>query len=219
MKKGNILAHRGWWGSPAEKNSPEALKKALDAGFGIETDFRDIDGLLVISHDPPQSIKGLMTATQFFSAQNAAGFDARIAVNVKADGLCALLIDAIAAQGLSMERFFAFDMSVPDGLAYIKADFPVYSRLSEYEVRPSYGDASAGIWVDNFSGDFPQVERSAACLQAGYRVCIVSPELHGRDHRKLWADIAEAGLHTHPRFEICTDFPYEALNKFGTAQS
>lgn len=219
MKKGNILAHRGWWVSADQKNSPEAMRKALDAGFGIETDFRDFVGQLVISHDPPQSLTGLMTAAEFLFAQKASGFEARIAVNVKADGLCTLLVNAIVAQGLPLDEYFAFDTSVPDGLDYLKSNFPIYSRLSEYEDRPSYGHASAGIWVDSFFGDFPQVERSTALLQAGYRVCIVSSELHGRDHLKLWADIAEAGLHTNPRFEICTDFPYEALQKFGTALS
>ena len=53
MKKSNILAHRGLWFCEEEKNSSNALFKALDLGFGIETDVRDLCGELIISHDPP----------------------------------------------------------------------------------------------------------------------------------------------------------------------
>ena len=50
----NILAHRGCWGQSVKRNSFEALKRALEEGFGIETDFRDCNGVIVISHDPPE---------------------------------------------------------------------------------------------------------------------------------------------------------------------
>ena len=50
-----ILAHRGRWRSPSEKNSEGAFRAALSAGYGIETDIRDFDGRLVISHDPARA--------------------------------------------------------------------------------------------------------------------------------------------------------------------
>ena len=55
-----ILAHRGFWTEPAEKNSREALERAFREGFGIETDIRDRNGALVVSHDPPVG-DGLMS--------------------------------------------------------------------------------------------------------------------------------------------------------------
>lgn len=48
-----ILAHRGLWREPAERNSLAALEAALAESFGVETDVRDLGGQLVISHDPP----------------------------------------------------------------------------------------------------------------------------------------------------------------------
>jgi len=54
IRKSGILAHRGAWTVPKERNSAEALKRALKSGFGIETDLRDLDGTVVISHDPPK---------------------------------------------------------------------------------------------------------------------------------------------------------------------
>ena len=49
-----ILAHRGLWTIENEKNTIEALRNALEEGFGIETDIRDCCGEIVISHNPPK---------------------------------------------------------------------------------------------------------------------------------------------------------------------
>ena len=85
MKRANILAHRGWWTKPAEKNSFEAIRRAIDAGFGIETDFRDLNGTIVISHDPPQG--EVLCAESFFGLYAQIGTNGRLALNIKADGL------------------------------------------------------------------------------------------------------------------------------------
>ena len=61
-----ILAHRGVWQNPVEKNSAAALRRALENGFGVETDIRDLDGQLVISHDPPRA--GAMRLADFLDA-------------------------------------------------------------------------------------------------------------------------------------------------------
>ena len=50
-----LLAHRGLWNRPEEKNSLQALTASFNLGIGVETDIRDCDGSLVISHDPPRS--------------------------------------------------------------------------------------------------------------------------------------------------------------------
>lgn len=46
-----ILSHRGYWLKESEKNSIAAFKRSFSMGFGTETDVRDRDGQLVISHD------------------------------------------------------------------------------------------------------------------------------------------------------------------------
>ena len=46
-----ILSHRGWWKTRAERNMRDAFVRSFDAGFGTETDLRDICGKIVISHD------------------------------------------------------------------------------------------------------------------------------------------------------------------------
>ena len=46
-----ILAHRGCWNTEIKSNSPQAIRSALERGFGFESDLRDYSGKLVISHD------------------------------------------------------------------------------------------------------------------------------------------------------------------------
>lgn len=214
MRRKNILAHRGCWDKVENKNSFKALKSALVAGFGVETDFRDCNGVIVVSHDPPKG--DILAAQSFFELYVALGSSGRIGLNIKADGLQKPLLEMLVKTGLQLENCYAFDMSVPDGLGYIANDFPTYSRLSEYETEPSLLNLSVGAWVDSFTGNFAQVAEAQKILAAGNRACIVSPELHQRDHRPLWSEIAAAGLHKNPLFELCTDFPQAAHDFFKT---
>ncbi len=217
MKIGNILAHRGCWSTRSERNTPVALFAAIDEGFGVETDFRDALGRLVVSHDPPCG-SGLLDAEAFFARLARPGSEGRLALNVKADGLQTMIADALGRSGLDVGRVFAFDMSIPDALGYLGEGLPIYTRTSEFEEVPSLLDRAEGLWVDDFGGVFPQIEAAIRHLAAGKRVALVSPELHGRDHRSVWDAVDAAGLHRAPLFELCTDFPREAFARFGTSK-
>jgi hypothetical protein len=212
MKRSNILAHRGCWDKIENKNSFEALKNALKAGFGVETDFRDCNGVIVVSHDPPEG--DVLEARSFFELYVELGASGRVGLNIKADGLQKPLLAMLLKSGLPLKNCYAFDMSVPDGLGYIASDFPTYTRLSEYEIESPFFNISAGVWVDSFTGSYDQVAEAQRTLAAGNRACIVSPELHQRDHHQLWSEIAIAGLHENPFFELCTDYPQAAHDFF-----
>jgi hypothetical protein len=214
MNRENILAHRGYWGHINEKNSFEALKSALSAGFGIETDFRDLNGVVVVSHDPPQG--SLLEAKALFELYTELDATGRLALNIKADGLQEQLLALLSENGVSVENYYAFDMAVPDALGYIACDFPAYTRLSEYEVEPAFLDHAAGVWIDNFTGSVAQVAEAKRILAGGNRACIVSSELHQRDHHALWEEIAANELPENPLFELCTDLPEAAHNFFKT---
>ena len=214
MKNASILAHRGWWETADQKNSTSALHRALEAGYGIETDFRDLNGALVISHDPPAG-KTILSARSLFKLYADLSAKGRLALNIKADGLQQMLQDALHESGVDLHSVFAFDMAVPDALGYLQSPIPAYTRISEYEAVPSFLNRAVGVWVDNFSGDFPQVATAERLMQQGHRVALVSSELHRRDHRELWNSIADAGLHMNPLFELCTDLPHMASEFFG----
>ena len=214
MKRSSILAHRGLFTTHEEKNSPLALRRALQEGYGIETDLRDSNGQIVISHDPPLPDSHPVHFDSFLQEIASYNTSSRIALNIKSDGLSNLIERSVLRYTTNPSQFFVFDMSVPDSLGYSDSSIPVYSRISEYESTATLPSFISGIWIDNFSGLFPQIEHAIKLIDKGLRVTIVSSELHRRDHTTLWDRIDRTGIHLSPLFELCTDFPEEAAKRF-----
>ena len=207
-----ILSHRGFWLEPGEKNTPGAFQRSFGAGFGTETDIRDLDGTLVIAHDPPR--QGALTAEAMFQMHRAADPSLPLALNVKADGLQPML--AALLERFAPAEAFVFDMSIPDTLHWLKLGVPVYTRLSDVEPEPLLADRAAGIWLDAFHFDWWDAATIARQLDAGRRVCIVSPDLHRRDHRPVWDKLAAADdVAGSDDVMLCTDFPQDAKEFFG----
>ncbi|TNV22507.1 hypothetical protein FH968_00130 [Buttiauxella sp. B2] len=201
----HILAHRGDWHSPHEKNSHLALRRALNSGWGIETDIRDLDGELVISHDMPRAgALPLSTVLDDYVALRATGM---LALNIKSDGLMSALKAQLSARGI--RRYFCFDMSVPDMLPYQFAGMATAARLSEYEPEGPLSMAAPVLWVDGFHQLSVNEVQLTHWLTAGKTVCLVSPELHGRDPYPLWQQMAgwPKVLRHHPQLMLCTDCP------------
>ena len=205
-----LIAHRGYWLNAAEKNMPVAFERALAHGFGIETDFRDLNGKLVISHDVP--LEGAMTADDFIALFLSKPVAAPMALNVKSDGLYALMQDFITRSG--MKNYFVFDMSVPDTRGYLVKNIPVFTRLSEYETAPSFLPQSTGVWLDAFESEWYGMEVIEQLLAQKKQVAIVSPELHRRPHLALWQQLHERQLHKNPDISLCTDYPLDAKHYF-----
>ena len=206
----NIIAHRGYWDNPQEKNTSEAFLRAFENNFGIETDFREFSGQLVIGHDLPgpksMLADDLIAISNFYSSSNF------LAINVKADGLSILIKNFISK--LNHNKYFAFDMSVTDYRSYFKAEVPVFTRMSEYENPPVFFDQTAGIWLDSFDRVWFDSELIAAYLRLGKHIAIVSPELHGRDYCELWHFLKKYSFHLNPLISICTDHPSDAREFF-----
>jgi hypothetical protein len=199
-----ILSHRGYWLSSAEKNSPLALSRSFQLGFGTETDVRDLGGKLIVSHDMPTG--GELGWDEMLVLLE--GKRLPIAVNVKSDGLA----DAVA---LAMNRrlvsdWFAFDMSVPDMRQWIKRGLPVFTRASEVERTPAYYAQAQGVWLDAFDSVWYDVGLIEGFLLEGKCVCIVSEELHGRVPQAQWEMIRSAKWASNDNVMICTDKPVDA---------
>lgn len=206
-----ILSHRGYWKENSEKNTKVAFERSFSLGFGVETDIRDFDGRLVISHDMPD--RHCMSVEEFFRIYNQYSRDLPLALNIKADGLQKELKKLIEA--FSIENYFAFDMSVPDALAYVRQGFRVFSRQSEYEGKPSLYEYADGVWLDEFNGHWIDSEIISEHMVHDKRVCIVSPELHGRDHWHEWKCYREcSSFMATDSAMLCTDFPEEAREYF-----
>jgi len=202
----NILCHRGYWKIPAEKNTPAAFKRGYELGLGTETDLRDLNGKLVISHDPP----GLdaITFDDFLSMTPKTLF---LALNVKSDGLAKEAIQSLKNHG--HEAYAFFDMSVPDMRSYIRLGAPVAARLSEFEpwVDALMVDAPY-IWLDAFQGDWYDSAYLTKLLATNKNILVVSSELHGRPKDTQWA-LLDSFRHSD-KLTLCTDLPEAALERF-----
>ncbi len=206
-----IIAHRGFWTKEEEKNSDVAFKKALTEGFGIETDIRDFNGELVISHNVPTEHNILFE--EFLHLYCKISNEVTLALNIKSDGLQKLLNDKLLKY--EVKDYFVFDMSVPDSLIYLEEDIISFTRQSEYEKDPSFYDKAKGVWLDEFNGHWITKDIINKHIKNGKSVCIVSPELHKREYKAEWSEyksiIKEIG---DEKIMLCTDYPQEARRYF-----
>lgn len=200
-----VLAHRGWWDSPAERNSRHAFERAFAAGYGVETDVRDRNGVLVIAHDPPTDSS--MTVDAFLDLYKQFPDRPTLALNIKSDGLADLLSAILAEKGVP--SYFVFDMSIPDTLGCLRAGLTTFLRRSEHESCDSLMPKAAGIWLDDFGGDYITSDVIRDSHTAAKRVAIVSPELHGHPHEASWRAWRDVICELEGII-LCTDFPADA---------
>lgn len=206
-----ILSHRGYWKSPAEKNTAAAFIRSFSMGFGTETDVRDFNGKLVISHDIPsaQSIT-LETFLNIYTSECDGTLP--LAINIKSCGLSELLKKTFDAHHI--KNYFVFDLSVPDMFAYFKQGIATYTRQSEFEPAPVFLDQSSGVWLDAFQSVWYTGEVLQRYLNNGKQICLVSPELHGRPMTEIYPALQDKSLQHDPRLMLCTDFPEAAKEQF-----
>ncbi len=206
-----IISHRGFWIREEEKNSVEAFERSFSSGFGTETDIRDFNGELVISHDIPTK-KGI-TLKRFFEVFNSYDNTLPLALNIKSDGLQSHIFDLLKEYDIL--NYFVFDMSVPDALGYLKKGIKAYTRESEYERTPSFYEKAKGVWMDEFKESWIEPENINKHLSNNKEVCIVSPELHKRDYLSEWKKYGESfNFVDNESLHICTDKPQKAKDFF-----
>jgi glycerophosphoryl diester phosphodiesterase len=208
-----ILSHRGWWLRTAEHNTPAAFTRSFTAGYGTATDVRDRDGSLVISHDPARS--GALPLAEFLEQHRAHDPSLPLALNIKADGLVPLLAAQLRAHALA--DYFCFGMSVPEMLRYAAAGMRFFTRQSELEPAPAFLDQAEGVWIDGLEREWIDHAVIAGHLHAGRRVCLVSPELHGRDPHGLWRLLETFPLSPSPSLLICTDLVDQTSTRLKTS--
>ena len=204
-----ILSHRGYWKSESEKNTKKALDRSVSNGFGFETDIRDYNGKLVISHDIASSQSLGFNEFLENSINNLIQEKLTLALNIKSDGLSNKLYDSLKEYP-SLD-VFVFDMSIPDMRSYFNAGIPVFCRMSEVE-QPVWLNDSDGVWLDDFYSEWYDSKFVEELLSEGKRICLISPELHGRKHLTFWKEIKK--LYQYESILLCTDFPEDAKNYF-----
>jgi hypothetical protein len=208
-----ILSHRGYWKSEDEKNTKIAFERSFQLGFGTETDIRDLNGDLVISHDPPSSDCQYLTVANFFDIYKLYSDDLQLALNIKSDGLQKKLMQLISDYNIT--NYFVFDMSIPDTIGFLKNNAKIFTRQSEFEINPAFYSQAEGIWLDEFNGHWIDQDVIQKHIENSKKVCIVSPELHQRDFKTEWANYKDIFLRdSENKISICTDIPEKAKQYF-----
>lgn len=203
-----ILSHRGLWKTPAEKNSVTAFSRSFSQGFGCETDIRDFNGQLVISHDIPE--QDCLLFCDFLQLHTRYDSQLPLALNIKSDGLAEEIRQQL--KFFRTENYFCFDMSVPDMHDYLAKGLHVYARISEFEAESSLFSEVQGIWLDSFLSEQCDLSQVEKFLRRGLPVCCVSPELHRRENTVYWQQLSDfsSGFPVTERLMLCTDRPEQA---------
>ena len=187
----NLIAHR--------RNTLTELN-STNGTYGIEVDIRSFNDRLVVHHDP------LVKGVDFITWINAYHHSLLI-LNVKEEGLEKYLLDIMKARGI--DNFFFLDQSFPFLVKWAKlGERRCAVRVSEFEsidTAISLAGMIDWVWVDCFTR-FPISGKDARRLQvAGFKLCLVSPELQGRDPDIEIPQMAMFLLHENIQPEaICT---------------
>lgn len=161
-----IIAHR--------RNTAAELV-ATPAEYGVEVDIRSFGERLIIHHDPFREGEDFETWMQSFR-------HGTLILNVKEEGLEARLIEIMRQR--SVEDFFFLDQSFPFLVKWARnGEHRCAVRVSEFEsvdTALTLAGKVDWVWVDCFTR-FPLTTESAQRLhEAGFKLCLVSPELQGR---------------------------------------
>jgi hypothetical protein len=157
-------------------NSIEALKQT-SPNYGIEMDLRSRGNQLVLHHDPFS--RDAVPFTDWLKHYK----HRLLILNIKEEGLEQEAIRILSEFYIS--DYFFLDQSFPFLIKTLKSGEPRTAvRFSEYEslqtiqnllVRPTW------VWIDSFEGDWEHLQSLPVLKNLGFKTCLVSPELQGRN--------------------------------------
>ncbi len=184
------------------RNTIEELK-ATPFEYGVEVDIRSDNGKLVIHHDP-------FTAGDNFEEWIQHYQHGTLILNIKEEGLEARLIDLMKQHGIT--DYFFLDQSFPFLIKRSNlGEQRCAVRVSEFEsidTALTLAGKVDWVWVDCFT-KFPLTGQDARRLQdAGFKLCLVSPELQGRPAETAIPELVKLLAERHITADaICTKKP------------
>lgn len=157
------------------RNTAEELR-ATPTEFGIELDLRSQGARVIVHHDP-------FVAGEDFERWLEDYRHRLLILNVKEEGLEQRLIALMRERGI--EDWFFLDQSFPFLIRTARAgESRCAVRISEFETietAMTLAGQVRWVWVDCFSRFPLNGEQARRLHAAGFRLCLVSPELQGRD--------------------------------------
>jgi glycerophosphoryl diester phosphodiesterase len=220
-----ILAHRANLEGPNPKleNSLAATQRALELGFGVETDLRrDENRQFYISHDlqPRTQENDFYLFSELFQKFN----DRVVAMNVKELG-CEKDLVSLQISGAMGRHSFYFDFELLEPTtpgrtqkmmqALSDGDsIGLASRLSDRNesLEQCLSIPANIVWADEFDSLWLTRKHIEAVHAADRQVYVISPEIHGfkkAAQLQRWQEFKEWGVDG-----ICTDDSLEAQTFF-----
>jgi len=184
------------------KNSLQSLA-VTPHHYGIEVDIRSWGDKLIMHHDP--FVEG-----ESFDNWLAAYKHDTLILNVKEEGLEERLIALM--KDYDINDYFFLDQSFPFLVKWAKSgEHRCAVRLSEFESIETVMTLAGKVdwvWVDCFTR-FPLGNNEAKRLQdEGFKLCLVSPELQGRDAEAEISQLSELLIRQEIQADaICTKRP------------
>lgn len=156
---------------------------SINTEHGVEIDLRDYGIDIVLNHDPFHTQKELFI--DFLKAFK----HSFLVLNVKSEGIEYHILNLLKEHNIT--EYFFLDSSFPMMVKLSNITKKLAVRVSEYENYDLEKINTLGlewIWLDCFSGNFHISESTVMKMKKnGYKICLVSPELHGYKNDKLKA--------------------------------
>ena len=212
MKTIQIISHRGFWEKGNEQNTMIAFSRSVINNYGIETDLRERNGEIIISHDI-QVGENILYFSEFLLLYKNSKKNLPLFLNIKSDGMIKIIKNNLNSYDIS--NYYLFDMSIPETKKYAEDSCMNFiTRISDIEKYPLFINESKGFWIDSFYGNYPDFGYLDTLLNPKYIFCFVSPELHNRSEIEFWIMLKKwirKRKICSDKVLLCTDKPKEAF--------
>lgn len=190
--------------------------ESSDSSDGAEIDVRYHCNDLILHHDPYEHHNSQPTLLESFL--KAWKLDGPLILNIKSEGIedsCIYLMEKY-----KISNWFFLDISMPFFIKYsfLSASNSLNSfkpqnlavRYSDYEpieYAMSFKKSVEWVWVDTFK-NFPLTREAYQDLKySGFKICLVSPELHGHPPDYISEIRSIINDHNMTIDAVCTKFP------------
>jgi len=175
--------------------------KNVPFNYGVEIDIRSYGADLIVEHDPYLDACLLEDWLKNYD-------HSQLILNVKEEGLEKDILKLM--KKFNIDNYFFLDLNLPSLIKNIKlGQKKIAVRFSEYEPIESaisFSGLIEWIWVDSFDSSYNHLHKLKELKS--FKLCLVSPELHGRNDKKEIVKIISIVNRLGLNFEaICTKSP------------
>ncbi len=158
-------------------NTIEELKK-LPEIYGVELDVRDCGNDLIIVHNPFENGENFEEYLKHYH-------HGTMIVNVKSERIEHRIIELL--QKYNIKNYFFLDSSIP--MIYLLSNLGNtnsavrFSEIEPVELALAMKGRAKWVWVDCFSKLPINSDNFKTLKNAGFKLCLVSPELQGQPEK------------------------------------